>query len=250
MAAGGRPGLLTAYTRAVSGSNPGARRGVFITLEGPDGSGKSSLAPRLADALRARGCDVVATREPGSTRLGERIRDLLLSTEPGLGHTGAADAFLFAAARAQHVTEVIKPALARGAVVVCDRFADSSMAYQGHGSGVPVAELAVVQRLATGGLVPDLTILLDLPVEAGLRRKAGDAAGGVTRFESGFDLAYHQRVRDAFLAFAAAEPARYRIVDATLPVDAVLEAAMTAILTAGLADPCLDGAPGTSRGVR
>lgn len=233
----------------MSDSDSGARRGVFITLEGPDGSGKSSLAPRLADALRRRGCDVVATREPGSTRLGEQIRDLLLSTEPGLGHTGAADAFLFAAARAQHVTEVIAPALARGAVVVCDRYADSSMAYQGHGSGVPVADLAVVQRLATGGLAPDLTILLDLPVEAGLRRKAGDAAG-VTRFESGFDIAYHQRVRDAFLAFAAAEPARYRIVDATLPADAVLEAAMAAILAAGLPDPCLEGVPGADRSER
>lgn len=220
-------------------STPDGRpRGVFITLEGPDGSGKSSLAPRLADALRARGCDLVLTREPGGTRLGERIRDLLLSTEPGLGHTGAADAFLFAAARAQHVAEVIRPALERGAIVVCDRFADSSMAYQGHGSGVPLPELAAVQRLATGGLVPDLTLLLDLPVEAGLRRKAGDAAE-VTRFEASFDVAYHERVRRAFLAFAAAEPARYIVLDAAREADQVLDASLAAITAAGLADPCL-----------
>ena len=230
-------GGLAAYTRHVI---PDQRRpGVFLTLEGPDGSGKSSLAPRLADALRARGCDVVATREPGSTRLGERIRDLLLSTEPGLGHTGSADAFLFAAARAQHVTEVIRPALARGAVVVCDRFADSSMAYQGYGSGVPVEELAVVQRLATGGLVPDLTLLLDLPVEAGLRRKAGGDLDEMTRFEASFDVAFHQRVRDAFLAFAAADPTRYRILDATAPLDEVTARALDAVLAAGLPHPCL-----------
>ncbi len=214
-------------------------RGVFLTLEGPDGSGKSSLTPQLAEALRARGCDVVVTREPGSTRLGERIRDLLLSTEPGLGHTGAADAFLFAAARAQHVTEVIRPALERGAVVVCDRYADSSMAYQGYGSGVPVEQLAVVQHLATGGLVPDLTLLLDLPVEAGLRRKSGGDGDEVTRFEASFDLAFHQRVRDAFLAFAAAEPGRYRLLDATAPLEVVAAQALDAVLAAALPHPCL-----------
>lgn len=222
-------------------TSPERRRpGVFITLEGPDGSGKSSLAPRLADALRDRGCDVVLTREPGSTRLGERIRDLLLSTEPGLGHTGVADALLFAAARAQHVTEVIGPALERGAVVVCDRFADSSIAYQGHGSGVPLPELGVVQRLATGGLVPDLTLLLDLPVEAGLRRKSGEGTE-VTRFEASFDVAYHERVRRAFLDFAAAEPARYVVLDAARDADEVLAAALAAIASSGLPSPCLRG---------
>jgi dTMP kinase len=214
--------------------------GAFITLEGPDGSGKSSLAPRLAGALRDRGCDVVLTREPGSTRLGERIREVLLSTEPGLAHTGIADAFLFAAARAQHVTEIIAPALERGAVVVCDRFADSSMAYQGHGSGVPLAELAAVQRLATGGLVPDLTLLLDLPVESGLRRKAADATE-VTRFEESFDVAYHERVRRAFLGFAAAEPRRYVVLDAGRDADEVLAAALAAIASAGLPARCLGG---------
>jgi len=200
-------------------------RGVFITLEGPDGSGKSSLLPRVAAVLAARGCDVVMTREPGSTPLGERIRSLVLDTEPRIDRTGRADALLFAAARAQHVEELIEPALARGAVVVCDRYADSSLAYQGVGSGVPMDELRAVQHFATGGLTPDLTILLDLPVEVGLRRKSDE----ITRFEAYQDTAYHERVRQAFLAFAAAEPERYAIVDATLPPDEVLEAAVATL---------------------
>ena len=200
-------------------------RGLFITLEGPDGSGKSSLLPRLAAVLRTRGCDVVTTREPGSTPLGEQMRRLVLDTEPRIDRTGRADALLFAASRAQHVAEVIEPALVRGAVVICDRYADSSLAYQGAGSGVPMDELRAVQHFATGGLVPDLTILLDLPVEAGLGRKADE----VTRFEAYQDLAYHERVRAAFLGFAAAEPDRYVIVDATGDEEAVLAGAVAAL---------------------
>ena len=206
-------------------SATGAPRGVFITLEGPDGSGKSSLLPRLAAVLRARGCDVVTTREPGSTPFGEQIRRLVLDTEPRIDRTGRADALLFAASRAQHVDEVILPALERGAVVLCDRYADSSLAYQGSGSGVPMDELRAVQRFATGGLAPDLTILLDLPVEAGLGRKADE----VTRFEAFQDLAYHERVRAAFLGFAAAEPDRYVVVDAGGAEDAVLAGAVAAL---------------------
>jgi dTMP kinase len=202
-----------------------AGRGTFITLEGPDGSGKSSLLPAIAAVLREAGVGVVATREPGGTRLGERVREILLETGSGLGHTGRADALLFAAARAQHVAEVIAPALARGATVICDRFADSSMAYQGAGSQLPLDEVAALQRFATAGLVPDLTILLDLPVEEGLRRKAGE----VTRFEESFDVAYHQRVRDAFLRLAAAAPERFVVVDATRGPDAVLAAAVAAL---------------------
>lgn len=206
-------------------STTNVQRGVFITLEGPDGSGKSSLLPRLAAVLRARGCDVVTTREPGSTPLGEQIRRLVLDTEPRIDRTGRADALLFAASRAQHVAEVIEPALERGAVVICDRYADSSLAYQGSGSGVPMDELRTVQHFATGGLTPDLTILLDLPVEAGLSRKADE----VTRFEAYQDLAYHERVRAAFLGFAVAEPDRYVIVDATGDEAAVLAGAVAAL---------------------
>ena len=216
-------------------STPTAPRGVFITLEGPDGSGKSSLMPRLADALRAAGCEVVATREPGSTPLGEQIRRLVLDTEPRIDRTGLADALLFAASRAQHVAEVIEPALRRGAVVVCDRFADSSLAYQGAGSGVPMDELRAVQRFATGGLVPDLTILLDLPVEAGLGRKSAE----VTRFEAFQDVAYHQRARDAFLGFAAEDPMRYAVVDATGDKASVLADAVAAVGRIADRLPCL-----------
>src|SRR5262249_55290545 len=131
--------------------------------------------------------------------------------------------------------DVIRPGLARGAVVVCDRFADSSLAYQGAGEGVPMDELRAVQRFATGGLIPDLTILLDLPVEAGLARKAAE----VTRFEAYHDVAYHQRVRDAFLGFAAAEPERYAIVDATRDEPGVLAAAMEAVGRLAGRAPCL-----------
>jgi dTMP kinase len=211
---------------------------VFITLEGPDGSGKSSLMPRLADALRVGGCEVVTTREPGSTPLGEQIRRLVLDTEPRIDRTGLADALLFAAARAQHVTEVIRPALERGAVVVCDRYADSSLAYQGQGSGVPMRELEAVQRFATGGLEPDLTILLDIPVEVGLGRKSAE----VTRFEAFQDLEYHGRVRAAFLGFAAAEPGRYAIVDATGDEAAVLAGAVSAVGRVAGRMPCLHAA--------
>jgi dTMP kinase len=219
----------------VDAQQPDTRRGVFITLEGPDGSGKSSLLPRLADVLTRGGCEVVTTREPGSTPLGEQIRRLVLDTEPRIDRTGLADALLFAASRAQHVAEVIRPALDRGAVVICDRFADSSLAYQGAGSGVPMDELRAVQRFATGGLVPDLTILLDLPVEAGLRRKTAE----VTRFEAYQDVAYHERVRAAFLGFAAAEPERYAIVDATGDEAAVLAGAVDAIRRVARRLPCL-----------
>jgi len=192
--------------------------GRFITLEGPDGSGKTLHAARLAEALRARAHDVVLTREPGGTPLGERIRALLLTRgEAPLGPR--TDALLFNAARAQHVWEVIDPSLAAGRIVVCARYADSTVAYQGYGSGVPIDELRTLIRIATGGRTPDRTILLDLPVEAGLRRKSPDDAE--TRFETAFDLDFHHRVRAGFLAMAAAEPARWAVVDADRDADAV-----------------------------
>jgi dTMP kinase len=191
-------------------------RGRLITLEGPEGAGKTVLGQRLATALVAAGHTVVLTREPGGTRLGERLRSLLL--EDGGRVEPRADALLFNAARAQLVGEILRPSLAAGQVIVCARFADSTLAYQGYGEGLPLAELRALAAVATGGLVPDRTILLDLDPEIGLRRKG---PGDQTRFEASFDLDFHRRVRAGFLELAAAEPERFRIVDASRSVDAV-----------------------------
>jgi len=196
-------------------------RGRFITLEGPEGGGKTVLARRLVEALERRGRVVVSTREPGGTRLGERLRTMLLE-QGSDGQASAlvpgADALLFNAARAQLVGEVIRPALERGDVVVCARFADSTLAYQGYGAGLPIEELRVIQAVATGGLAPDRTILLDVPPEIGLGRKS-DASRN--RFESAFDLAFHERVRAGFLELASEEPERFRVVDSSRALDVV-----------------------------
>ena len=186
-------------------------RGRFITFEGPEGAGKTTQAARLEATLRMRGLPVLATREPGGTALGERIREVLLapSTE---AIDPLADALLFNAARRQLVAEVIEPALAAGTTVICARFADSTRAYQGYGGGLPLAELDRLDAVATGGLRPDRTILLDLPVEIGLARKAPDDR---TRFETSYDLSFHQRVRNGFMAMAAAEASRFVVIDAS-----------------------------------
>ena len=193
---------------------PGAPnpRGWFITIEGPDGAGKTTQVERLAAHLRARALDVLLTREPGGTWLGEQLRNVLLARTGSAAPCDAlTDAFLFNAARRQLVAEVIEPALSAGRTVLCARFADSTLAYQGYGAGVPLEQLRALAAVATEGLRPDLTILLDLPVEAGLTRKA---PGDVNRFEAEFDLAFHRRVRQGFLALAVAEPTRIVVVDA------------------------------------
>jgi dTMP kinase len=193
-------------------SRPGRDRGRFITIEGPEGAGKTSQAARLEALLRDDGISVIRTREPGGTSLGERIRELLLAGgSSAMSNDPLADALLFSAARRQLVEEVIRPALEAGTTVVCARFADSTLAYQGYGAGLPIEQLRTLERIATGGLRPDLTILLDLPAEVGLGRKAPDDQ---TRFELAFDLPFHRRVRDGFLALAAGEPDRFAIVDA------------------------------------
>jgi dTMP kinase len=190
-----------------------------VTLEGPEGAGKTTQAARLRDAFAASGLPATLVREPGGTSLGESIRSLLLDGKPGDAPISPkADALLFNAARAQLVLEQIGPALAAGSVVICSRFADSTLAYQGAGMGLHLDELQVLEHFATGGLRPDLTILLDLPVEVGLERKRGVEE---TRFESSFDVAFHRRVRDGFLALAAAEPVRFIVVDAGEAADDV-----------------------------
>ncbi len=215
------------YTRSVTRPGRPARRGWFITLEGPDGAGKTTQAERLATHLRAAGHDVHVTREPGGTWLGERLRELLLArTASTFRPDPVTDALLFNAARRQLVAEVIAPALDAGRTVICTRFADSTLAYQGYGAGVPLDDLRALASVATGGLSPDLTILLDLPVEAGLARKA---PGDVTRFEAEFDLAFHRRVREGFLALAVAAPGRFAVVDASRPAAEVASAAALAV---------------------
>ena len=199
--------------------------GRFITLEGPEGAGKTLQAERLADALRARGSTVLLTREPGGTRLGDELRTVVLARDGGVIEPRT-DALLFSAARAQLVGEVINPALATGMTVVCARFADSTLAYQGYGAGVPLDELRVLAGIATQGLVPDLTLLLDIDPAIGLARKA-DADR--TRFEHDFDVDFHARVRAGFLELAKGEPSRFRVIDAAREVDAVFADVLEAV---------------------
>jgi dTMP kinase len=203
-------------------------RGWFITIEGPEGAGKTTQAARLETWLRDAGLAAIRTREPGGTRLGEQLRDVLLSAPNGDGPIDPlADALLFNAARRQLVAEVIRPALDAGTSVVCARFADSTLAYQGYGSGLDLETLRSLERIATDGLRPDLTILLDLPVEVGLARKTETI--DQTRFETGFDVAFHRRVRDGFLALAAGEAGRFAVVDAAAPEEAVWSAVRLAV---------------------
>jgi dTMP kinase len=190
--------------------NPEAvrRPGVFLAFEGGEGAGKSTQARLLAIWLREQGYDVVTTHEPGATKIGLRLRALLLDTAH-VGLAPRAEALMYAADRAEHVQDVILPALERGAVVVTDRYTDSSLAYQGAGRQLPVAEIAGLNRWATGGLTPDLTILLDMPTVTGLSRRLSSA----DRLESE-PVEFHERVRSGFLSLAAAEPGRYLVVDA------------------------------------
>lgn len=189
---------------------------LFITFEGPEGSGKTTQIALLASRLTGQGYDVLATREPGGTVIGDRVRALLLDAAHDEMHA-TTEVLLFSAARAQHVNQVIRPHLARGGVVLCDRYADSTLAYQGYGRQLDLPTLHVITTFATGGLWPDLTIYLDLPVELGLQRKQAGYADEWNRMEQQA-LAFHARVRAGYLAMAAAEPQRWLVIDAAQTV--------------------------------
>jgi dTMP kinase len=201
-----------------------ANVGRFIAIEGGEGAGKSRLIAALGERLAAGGREVVLTREPGGTPLGEQIRSLVLRDVAVGDHL--AELLLFEAARAHLVATVIAPALERGAIVLCDRFAASSAAYQGFGRGLARDVVERANAIATGGLAPDVTLLLDLPVEAGLARRAGEGAANHFDRET---VAFHERVRAGFLELARESPDTWRIIDAAQPFEVVLAAAVAAI---------------------
>ncbi|CCF83340.1 dTMP kinase [Nitrolancea hollandica] len=200
---------------------------LFIALEGPEGGGKSTQARRLHAALDAQGYDAILTREPGGTTIGEAIRAIVLA-DHARGMTAETEALLYMAARAQHVADVIAPALAGGKIVICDRYIDSTLAYQGAGRGLDITSLRWLQAFAGRGIRPDLVILLDVPVEVGLARKAnsGEALNRLDTDEHRF----HERVRTWFLEAAGAAPDRWFVIDATAPPAAVEQAVRNAVL--------------------
>lgn len=193
-------------------------RGLFVSFEGGEASGKSAQARRLAESLERDGHEVVLTREPGGTPLGDRIRDIVLHTKD-VPLAPEADVLLFSAARAQHVRDVIRPALLAGKVVITDRFYDSTAAYQGAGHGADADGVVAVTAFAVGDTRPDRTYVLDLPLGTALRRRAGHARRW-DRFEVG-EQEFHQRLRDGYLRLAAAEPKRVVVIDGDRDIDAI-----------------------------
>jgi dTMP kinase len=203
--------------------------GFFITLEGVEGSGKTTQTALVANELRLSGHRVTVTREPGGTRAGEAIRAIFL--DPAVSLHAAAELLLVLADRAQHVREKLKPALAAGEIVLSDRYSDSTVAYQGYGRGLNLKVLEELNRLASDGTRPDLTIVLDLAVETGLERTRARVRGdvrGPDRFE-GEQVEFHRRVREGFLTIARDEPNRVRTIDATAPVAEITSRIVEAI---------------------
>lgn len=192
---------------------------MFITLEGPEGSGKSSQLPLLAEFLRAQGRDVICTREPGGTKIGDQIREVLVRMDNVELHPRT-EILLFLSARAQLVEELILPSLADGKIVICDRYGDSTLAYQGYGHGLDLEKLRMMLEFATGGLKPDLTILLDVDVLVGLKRKK--AKDEWNRLDA-YEISFHERVREGYHHLAAQDPKRWRIVDASQSPELVQE---------------------------
>ena len=195
---------------------------LFITFEGPDGAGKTTQVALLAAYLTDQGHNVIQTREPGGTAIGDQIRQVLHDVD-NAQMTSEAEILLYSASRAQLVGQLIKPHLAAKATVLCDRYADSTYAYQGYGRGLDLVTLTQITHFATQGLKPDLTFFLDLPVEVGLARKqvANQIGAGEWNRMDQLALEFHQRVRQGFLALAQADPKRWRIIDANQPVEVV-----------------------------
>ena len=200
-------------------------QGVFLTFEGPEGAGKTTQISRLADSLIGRGYLITRTREPGGDPFGERVRTLLLDRDAS--PIPLSELLLFAAARAQNVQTVIRPAIDSGHIVLCDRFTDSTLAYQGYGRGLSLEAIHAVNSVATAGLIPRKTFLLDLPPRIGLARQAPDAQDRLDRET----LDFHERVRAGFLAVAAIEPDRFLILDATQNPDALFAELLAAVLS-------------------
>ena len=191
--------------------------GKFVTLEGPDGSGKTGQLNILADEFIQQGYPILRTREPGGTFIGDQIRATLLDLK-NTSMVDRTEALLYQAARAQLVDEIIKPHLASGGIVICDRYADSTLAYQGYGHQNTIESLQGIIEYATGGLIPDLTLLLDLPPEVGLKRRLAD--GGLNRLDA-YDLEFHKRVRAGYHKLVAQDPNRWVIIDADQGFDQV-----------------------------
>jgi dTMP kinase len=204
-------------------------RGLFITLEGVEGSGKSTQICHLAEVLTRTGYRVLQTREPGGTATAEAIRDILLTAASHESVTPQAEALLILAARCQHVTHLIMPALKRGTVVLCDRFSDSTFAYQGFGRGLDLQWLRAANEVATGGLTPDLTVVLDLPISVGLARRRADR-GQQNRLDRETER-FHRKVRQGFLALAAEAPGRMTIVNANRPAQEVRDEITEIVVT-------------------
>ena len=200
---------------------------MFITLEGPEGSGKSSQMPPLVEFLRRMGKEVLPTREPGGTPISDQVRAVLTRLENTSMHPRT-EVLLFLAARAQLVEEVIRPALNAGKIVISDRYADSTLAYQGYGHGASLEQLQSLLKFATGGVKPDLTLLLDLDIEKGLNRKR--LGGDEWNRLDAYALAFHQRVRQGYLELAQAEPQRWVLIDAARPPEIVQDCLRQAIL--------------------
>jgi len=190
---------------------------MFITFEGPEGSGKTGQIALLTEYLREQGYSVLATREPGGTPIGDQIREILSNVD-NTAMKPRTEILLFQASRAQLVEQLILPSLSEGKIVLCDRYADSTIAYQGYGHRVDLEQLRQIVRFATGGLTPDLTLLLDVDVEVGLKRRA--SAGDWNRLDA-YAVAFHKRVREGYHQLAKQEPERWVIVDAGQPFDDV-----------------------------